>query len=218
MRVLFKAQATARTGRAGHPPQTCRILYRDDLRCLGPGWPTLPVAATSFLLMLEWIRWRENLIVCGSSAPARTRSWKHSGNQRHRSGYVLPWRSKEDLGALVCRYSINDGVNKAIIGPDIMPRPSVLSVNARRWRLVFWKTLTAAYGMVSRGGADHGSNCAPVKEAKCDVGNEKENWPSFAARRAHPPRQRGGRHRRSSRTIPAPGEQRHRQLDTPATC
>ncbi|WP_449374651.1 ATP-binding protein [Arthrobacter psychrolactophilus] len=115
VRVLLEAEATGRNRsmlatrrkRAGFPTGKTFDVWDEGLS-------TLPVATTSFLRTLEWVRRRENLIACGPSGTGKTLLLESLGQQAIDEGMSVSWLSLEDLGALVRRHRIDDSVNKAI--------------------------------------------------------------------------------------------------------
>jgi hypothetical protein len=65
---------------------------------------SIPAPTQHALRTLEWVHWRENLIVCGPAGHCKT----------FLPGLHVDWFSLESLGVLVRRHRVDDTVTKAI--------------------------------------------------------------------------------------------------------
>ena len=65
---------------------------------------SIPAPTQQALRTLEWVHWRENLIVCGPAGHCKT----------FLPGLHVDWFSLESLGVLVRRHRVDDTVTKAI--------------------------------------------------------------------------------------------------------
>ena len=75
---------------------------------------SIPAPTQSSLRTLEWVRRRENLVVCGPSGTGKTFFLEALGQAAVEAAMKVAWFSLEDLGALVRRHRIDDSVTKAV--------------------------------------------------------------------------------------------------------
>jgi DNA replication protein DnaC len=83
------------------------------------GWdPTsssIPAPTQSSLRTLEWVRRRENLVVCGPSGTGKTFFLEALGQSAVEVGMKVAWFTLEDLGVLVRRHRADDSLTKAVV-------------------------------------------------------------------------------------------------------
>ena len=79
-----------------------------------PTSSSIPVPTQSSLRTLEWVRRRENLVVCGPSGTGKTFFLEALGQTAVESGIKVAWFTLEDLGAIVRRHRVDDTVTKAV--------------------------------------------------------------------------------------------------------
>jgi DNA replication protein DnaC len=75
---------------------------------------SIPLPTQSSLRTLEWVRRRENLVVCGPSGTGKTFFLEALGQAAVEAAMKVAWFSLEDLGALVRRHRVDDSVAKAV--------------------------------------------------------------------------------------------------------
>jgi DNA replication protein DnaC len=75
---------------------------------------SIPAPTQSSLRTLEWIRRRENLVVCGPSGTGKTFFLEALGQAAVEAAMKVAWFSLENLGALVRRHRVDDSVTKAV--------------------------------------------------------------------------------------------------------
>src|SRR6202044_1228896 len=73
-----------------------------------------PAPTQSALRTLEWVKRRENLVVCGPSGTGKTFFLEALGQTAVESGIKVAWFTLEDLGAIVRRHRLDDTVTKAV--------------------------------------------------------------------------------------------------------
>jgi len=66
------------------------------------------------LRTLEWVRRRENLVVCGPSGTGKTFFLEALGQAAVEAGMKVAWFTLEDLGVLVRRHRADDTVTRAV--------------------------------------------------------------------------------------------------------
>lgn len=79
-----------------------------------PGSSSIPLPTQSALQTLEWVRRRENLVVCGPSGTGKTFFLEALGQTAVEAGLKVAWFSLEALGMLVRRHRADDSVAKAV--------------------------------------------------------------------------------------------------------
>jgi len=79
-----------------------------------PQVSSVPLPTQQALQTLEWIRRRENLVVCGPSGTGKTFLLEALGQQAVEQGLKVAWFTLEQLGVLVGRHRADDSVSKAI--------------------------------------------------------------------------------------------------------
>jgi DNA replication protein DnaC len=79
-----------------------------------PGASSIPAPTQSALRTLEWVRRRENLVVCGPSGTGKTFFLEALGQLSVEAGVKVAWFALEDLGVLVRRHRADDTVTKAV--------------------------------------------------------------------------------------------------------
>jgi DNA replication protein DnaC len=79
-----------------------------------PQTSSIPMPTQQALRTLEWIRRRENLVVCGPSGTGKTFLLEALGQQAVEAGLKVAWFTLEDLGVLLRRHRADDTVTKAI--------------------------------------------------------------------------------------------------------
>jgi DNA replication protein DnaC len=75
---------------------------------------SIPAPTQSSLRTLEWVRRRENLVVCGPSGTGKTFFLEALGQTAVEAGMKVAWFALEDLGVLVRRHRADDTVAKAV--------------------------------------------------------------------------------------------------------
>lgn len=128
--------ATARAQR-WEPAEILRVLLGEELtgregsalrtRRADAGFPTgktfeswdeavssIPAPTQAALRTLEWVRRRENLVVCGPAGTGKTFFLEALGQAAVEAGLKVAWFSLEDLGALVRRHRADDTVTRAV--------------------------------------------------------------------------------------------------------
>ncbi len=75
---------------------------------------SIPAPTQQALRTLEWVRRRENLVVCGPSGTGKTFLLEALGQQAVEHGLKVAWFTLEDLGVLLRRHRADDTVSKAI--------------------------------------------------------------------------------------------------------
>jgi DNA replication protein DnaC len=75
---------------------------------------SIPRPTQAALRTLEWVRRRENLVVCGPAGTGKTFFLEALGQAAVEVGMKVAWFSLEDLGALVRRHRADDTVTKAV--------------------------------------------------------------------------------------------------------
>src|ERR1700676_4746890 len=78
------------------------------------GLSSIPAPTQSALRTLEWVRRRENLVVCGPSGTGKTFFLEALGQLCVEAGLKVAWFALEDLGVLVRRHRADDTVTKAV--------------------------------------------------------------------------------------------------------
>jgi len=79
-----------------------------------PGASSIPLPTQSALQTLEWVRRRENLVVCGPSGTGKTFFLEALGQTAVEAGLKVAWFSLEALGMLVRRHRADDSVTRAV--------------------------------------------------------------------------------------------------------
>jgi DNA replication protein DnaC len=79
-----------------------------------PEASSIPAPTQQALRTLEWLRRRENLVVCGPSGTGKTFLLEALGSSAVEQGLKVAWFTLEDLGLLVRRHRADDSVTKAI--------------------------------------------------------------------------------------------------------
>jgi len=75
---------------------------------------SIPTPTQSALRTLEWVRRRENLVVCGPAGKGKTFLLEALGQLAVEAGMKVAWFSLEALGVLVRRHRADDSVTRAI--------------------------------------------------------------------------------------------------------
>jgi len=78
------------------------------------GASSIPLPTQSALRTLEWVRRRENLVICGPSGTGKTFFLEALGQLAVEAGLKVAWFSLESLGMLVRRHRADDSVTKAV--------------------------------------------------------------------------------------------------------
>ena len=79
-----------------------------------PALSSIPAPTQAALRSLEWVRRRENLVVCGPSGTGKTFFLEALGQLAVEAGLKVAWFSLEILGGLVHRHRADDSVTKAV--------------------------------------------------------------------------------------------------------
>ncbi|HUY63420.1 MAG TPA: IS21-like element helper ATPase IstB [Acidimicrobiales bacterium] len=79
-----------------------------------PASSSIPAPTQSSLRTLEWVRRRENLVVCGPSGTGKTFFLEALGQSAVEAGLKVAWFTLEDLGVLVRRHRADDSLTKAV--------------------------------------------------------------------------------------------------------
>ncbi len=79
-----------------------------------PAASSIPAPTQQALRTLEWVRRRENLVVCGPSGTGKTFLLEALGQHAVEQGLKVAWFSLENLGVLLRRHRADDSVTKAI--------------------------------------------------------------------------------------------------------
>jgi DNA replication protein DnaC len=75
---------------------------------------SIPVPTQSSLRTLEWVRRRENLVVCGPSGTGKSFFLEALGQSAVEAGMKVAWFTLEDLGVLMRRHRADDSLTKAV--------------------------------------------------------------------------------------------------------
>jgi DNA replication protein DnaC len=75
---------------------------------------SIPAPTQSALRTLEWVRRRENLVVCGPSGTGKTFFLEALGQLAVEAGIKVAWFGLEDLGVLVRAHRTDDTVTRAV--------------------------------------------------------------------------------------------------------
>ncbi len=75
---------------------------------------SIPAPTQSALRTLEWVRRRENLVVCGPSSTGKTFFFEALGQLCVEAGVKVAWFALEDLAVLIRRHRADDTVTKAV--------------------------------------------------------------------------------------------------------
>lgn len=75
---------------------------------------SIPAPTQQALRTLEWIGWKENVVVCGPSGTGKTFFLEALGQQAVESGMRVVWFRLEDLGALVRAHRSDDSVSRVV--------------------------------------------------------------------------------------------------------
>jgi DNA replication protein DnaC len=128
--------ATARAQR-WEPTEVLRALFTEEVtgrdrsalatRRASAGFPTgktfqawdetvssVPAPTQAALRTLEWIRRRENLVVCGPSGTGKTFFLEALGQAAVEAGHRVAWFTLEDLGVLVRAHRADDSLTRAV--------------------------------------------------------------------------------------------------------
>jgi DNA replication protein DnaC len=79
-----------------------------------PDASSIPGPTQQALRTLEWVRRRENLVVCGPSGTGKTFLLEALGQHAVEQGLKVAWFTLENLGVLLRRHRADDTVSKAI--------------------------------------------------------------------------------------------------------
>ena len=115
LKALFTAEAAGRersalaTRRAAAAFPTGKTFDAWD-----SGASSIPAPTQQALRTLEWVRRRENLVVCGPSGTGKTFLLEALGQHAVEEGLKVAWFTLEDLGVLLRRHRADDTVTKAI--------------------------------------------------------------------------------------------------------
>ena len=115
LKALFTAEAAGRersalaTRRAAAAFPTGKTFDAWD-----SGASSIPAPTQQALRTLEWVRRRENLVVCGPSGTGKTFLLEALGQHAVEQGLKVAWFTLEDLGVLLRRHRADDTVTKAI--------------------------------------------------------------------------------------------------------
>ena len=115
LKALFTAEAAGRersalaTRRAAASFPTGKTFDAWD-----SGASSIPAPTQQALRTLEWVRRRENLVVCGPSGTGKTFLLEALGQHAVEQGLKVAWFTLEDLGVLLRRHRADDTVTKAI--------------------------------------------------------------------------------------------------------
>lgn len=75
---------------------------------------TIPAPTQQSLRTLEWIRRKENLVICGPSGTGKTFFLEALGQQIVEEDMQVAWFTLEELGTLIRRHRVDDSVSKAV--------------------------------------------------------------------------------------------------------
>ena len=79
-----------------------------------PELSSIPTPTQSALRTLEWVRRRENLVVCGPNGTGKTLFLEALGQTAVEVGIKVAWFSLESLGVLVRAHRADDSVTRAV--------------------------------------------------------------------------------------------------------
>jgi DNA replication protein DnaC len=79
-----------------------------------PKASSVPPPTQNALRTLEWVRRRENLVVCGPSGTGKTFFLEPLGQTAVEAGMKVAWFTLEDLGVLVRRHRADDSVTRGV--------------------------------------------------------------------------------------------------------
>ena len=135
-RLAPEVLATARAQR-WEPAEVLKVLLQEELegrersatstRREAAGFPTgktfeawdaqlcsVPIATQEALRSLEWVRRRENLVVCGPSGTGKSFFLEALGQEAVENGLKVAWFTLEGLGELVRKSRSDDSVVRAV--------------------------------------------------------------------------------------------------------
>jgi DNA replication protein DnaC len=135
-RLAPEVLATARAQR-WEPAEVLKVLLQEELegrersatstRREAAGFPTgktfeawdgqlcsIPIATQEALRSLEWVRRRENLVVCGPSGTGKSFFLEALGQEAVENGLKVVWFTLEGLGELVRKSRADDSVVRAV--------------------------------------------------------------------------------------------------------
>lgn len=79
-----------------------------------PDASSIPAPTQQALRTLDWVRRRENLVLCGPSGTGKTFFLEALGQHAVQHGHKVAWFSLEDLGAVLRRHRADDTITKTI--------------------------------------------------------------------------------------------------------
>jgi DNA replication protein DnaC len=79
-----------------------------------PGSSSIPAPTQVSLRTLEWVRRRENLVICGPSGTGKSLFLEALGQTAVEVGMKVAWFTLEDLGVLMRRHRADDTLTKAV--------------------------------------------------------------------------------------------------------
>ena len=94
--------------------QSRRVPDRENLRRLGPDASSIPLPTQQALATLEWVRRRENLVVCGPAGTGKTFFLEALGQKVIEAGMPVAWFTLEQIGVLVRAHRADDSLGKAV--------------------------------------------------------------------------------------------------------
>lgn len=115
LRVLFGEEAAGRDrsalatrrAQAAFPTGKTFAAWDESVSCI-------PHPTQAALRTLEWVRRRENLVVCGPSGTGKTFFLEALGQTAVEAGLRVAWFSLEALGVLVRRHRADDSLARAV--------------------------------------------------------------------------------------------------------
>ena len=115
LRVLLAEEATGRDKagqeqrrqQAGFPTGKTLAVWNEPAS-------SIPLATQRALRTLEWVRRKENLVLCGPSGTGKSHFLEGVGHAAVERGFHVAWFPLDALGALVRRHRVDDSVGRAI--------------------------------------------------------------------------------------------------------
>jgi DNA replication protein DnaC len=102
-----KAGQEQRRQQAGFPTGKTLAVWNEPASAI-------PLPTQRALRTLEWVRRRENVVLCGPSGTGKSHFPEGLGQVAIAQGLHVAWFAPDDLGALVRRHRVDDSVSRSI--------------------------------------------------------------------------------------------------------
>jgi DNA replication protein DnaC len=114
-RLAPEVLASARVQR-WEPAEVLKVLLQEEVtfEAWNPELCSIPQPTQAALRTLEWVRRRENLVVCGPSGTGKSFFLEALGHTAVESGLKVAWFTLESLGDLVRRSRADESVVKVV--------------------------------------------------------------------------------------------------------